>query len=375
MRIVVCQKKRGDNTPQVLAVAKKFSRGLRRGYVVNFNEAVDGFREVLAEAEKTINSKIRRAILAVGGVGLESKIVEGNVVVMRADSEFTASDIQRAIEISEKNLPDASNRHVLHRIPVGYKIDGKKVLGRPEGMKGNKLEARVLYITSLKQHLNDLIKVVEEAGVGVEDIVASPVAASLVSLDKVQKNAGCVLINVGSQTTSMIVYEENLPVHLQVFPIGSTDITNDIALGFRVPLDEAERIKKGEIESPSSKRKLDEIIEARLSDIFELMENSLKKIGRNGLLPAGVIITGGGAAVSEIDEMAKSYFKLPAKVANTTPIGPKNKSLDSSWSVAYGLCLIGCSNTVVEDIEEQTGTKLIKETRKNFLRWLKEFWP
>ena len=118
-------------------------------------------------------------------------------------------------------------------------------------MKGNKLEARVLYITSLKQHLNDLIKVVEEAGVGVEDIVASPVAASLVSLDKVQKNAGCVLINVGSQTTSMIVYEENLPVHLQVFPIGSTDITNDIALGFRVPLDEAERIKKGEIESPT----------------------------------------------------------------------------------------------------------------------------
>ncbi|MCX6713544.1 MAG: cell division protein FtsA, partial [Candidatus Vogelbacteria bacterium] len=246
VRLVVCEQKPGDNTPQILALIKRPSRGLRRGYVVNPEEAIETIREVLAEAERTTKIKIRKLILGVSGVSLESKISEGAVLLSRPDSEVNETDISRAIEASETNLTEINNKQILHKIPLSYKLDGEKVLGQPEGLRGTKLEVRTLFITCGSQHLKETVRVVEEAGGIIEDMVAAPLAASLVVLTKVQKMAGCVLVNIGSQTTSIAVFEESLPLSLQVFSIGSTDITNDIALGFKIPLEEAEKIKKGE---------------------------------------------------------------------------------------------------------------------------------
>ncbi|HYC83124.1 MAG TPA: cell division FtsA domain-containing protein, partial [Candidatus Paceibacterota bacterium] len=270
------------------------------------------------------------------------------------------------------NLPDGQNRYIVHRFPLAFKIDGKKVLGRPEGMKGVKLEARALFVTCSNQHLKDFIQAVEQAGYAVEDVIASPLAASFVTTTRVQKAAGCVLTNIGSQTTSIIVFEENIPISLQVFPVGSTDITNDIALGLKIPLEEAEKIKRGDEQSPIAKRKLDEIIEARLFDIFEFIELHLKKLGRNGLLPAGIVITGGGSGISNIEDLAKNYFKLPAKIALPSVVSrSKNQQIDSSWSVAYGLCLFGSETSA----EESLSSKLKRTTKVNFLKWLKELLP
>jgi len=264
------------------------------------------------------------------------------------------------------------NRKVVHTIPIEYKIDKKTLHGRPTGMKGGKLEVKTLSITYMDQHLNDLMQAVEEVGVEIEDVIASPLAASLVTLSRTQKIAGSVLVNIGAETVSLVVFENNLPISLKVFPIGGTDITNDIALRLKVPIEEAEKIKIGHLTGTHySQKELEDTVLARLSDIFELVEDHLKKLGKNGLLPAGIILTGGSSSIRAIEEFAKSSLKLPSKIANLNfSNGTQNIIKDSSWAVAYGLCILGLS-----DESESFGIKIAKQTGNNLLNWIKQFLP
>ncbi len=365
IRVLVTEYFKDKPGPTVLGTAHKESRGLRHGYIVNFEDASAAIADAIREAEKNAKVKISRALLAVGGQSLGTLEGMASVAVSRADSEVTDVDVKRVIAASESNLRDRANRKILHTIPLAYKIDGKKVLVRPHGMKGGILEVRTLFVTCLEQHLDELVSAVEAAGVRVDDVIASPIAESSVVLTKLQKRAGVVLANIGAETVSISVYEEGIPVSLHVFPIGSTDITNDIALGLKVPLEEAERIKKFRDEG-NLKRKVDEIIEARLSDIFELIEAHLKKIGKNGLLPAGIILTGGGSIIAMIEDLAKSSLKLPAKVASPKEIR------DLSWAIAYGLCILGRDP---DSDDASFGTKIAKQTTNSLIGWFKQFLP
>lgn len=334
--------------PKILGTGYAESRGLRHGYIINSNEVSDSIREAIAQAEKASQIKIKRAFLSLGGVGLEAVIGNGSVLASRGDGEITHLDTNRIIEDAKNSLPKNTilNRRVIHQVPLSYKIDEKEVLGNnPVGLKGVRLEGKVLFVTTLEKHLDDLVEAVENAGVEVEDVMASPLAASLVSLTKTQKMAGCILANIGSETVSIVVFEGGLPISLEIFPIGSNDVTNDIALGLRVPLDEAEKIKLGAVTGTNySKRKFDEIVTARLSDILDLIEAHLKKINRSGLLPAGIIITGGGSGISTIEDLAKAHLKLPSKISLVNVPHPiRSQVKDASWSVAYGLCIWGFS--------------------------------
>ncbi|MBI2096433.1 MAG: cell division protein FtsA [Candidatus Taylorbacteria bacterium] len=371
IKVMVCQAEKSDRVlPRVVGTGSAESKGLRHGYIVNPSEVSKSIMQAVEQAEKVSGVKIRRAFISVGGIGLGTFHATGAATVSRADSEVTNLDVRNALENAEKEIPPSEilNRRTIHTIPTQYKIDGKAVLGRVVGMKGTRLEVKALFISCLEQHLNDLIGVVEEAGVDVIDVAASPLAASFVTLSKTQKMAGCVLANIGSETTSIVVFENNLPISLEVFPIGSTDITNDIALGFKIPLEDAERVKTGALGgSEFSRRKIDDIIAARLGDIFELIESHLKKIGRNGLLPAGIIITGGGSGVSPIEDAAKSALRLPARIASFSfgeGGGGGGRLRDSSWSVAYGLCLFGLSS----DSES-----VLKHHHQNLLKTLLSF--
>ena len=276
------------------------------------------------------------------------------------------------------------NRKIIYSIPISWKIDGKAVLGRVLGMKGVKLETKALFVSCIESHLDDLVEAVEKAGVQVIDVVASPIAASFVTLSKSQKIAGCVLANIGAETVSIVVFEDNIPISLEVFPIGGSDITNDIALGLKISLGEAESIKIGGVTATNySKKKLEEIISARLGDIFELIEAHLKKIGKSGILPAGIIITGGSSSIGLIEDLARNYLRLPSRVASLITgeslisergggQSAKFQIKDSSWSVAYGLCIIGN----LPDEEEGLGLK--KYSRNFFVKiWqvLKQFLP
>lgn len=351
VKVAVAEQIKGahGNEPKIIGAGISESRGLRHGYIINPTDVVKSIRQAVVQAEKTSGQKIRRAFLSIGGIGLSSITSLGTVIISRGDSEITDLDLSKALEASEKEIPATVilNRKIVHAVPVQYKLDGKVVLGQPLGMKGTKLEVKTLFITCLERHLNDLMQAIEEAGVEVIDVMASPLAAGIVTLTKTQKIAGCVLANIGAETVSIIVYENNLPVSLEVFPTGSTDITNDIALGLKVALDEAEHIKLGAVTtSIYPRKKLEEIIGARLQDIFELIEAHLKKINRDGLLPAGIVITGGGGGngtgIGSIEELAKHALRLPSRVASVY-LGEDGKSniKDSSWSVAFGLCVFG----------------------------------
>ena len=331
--------------PKIIATGYSESKGLRHGYIINTGDVTEGIKEALKQAEKGAKMKIKNAFISVGGVGLESVTDTGSSVVSRGDGEITELDIEKVQEAARLSLPQATliNRKILHSIPLQYKIDNKDILGTsPLGMKGLKLDCRMLFITCLEQHLDDLVSAVEAAGVEVVDAMAAPIAGSLVSLTKAQKMAGCVLANIGAETVSVVVFENGIPYSLEVFPIGSSDITNDIALGLRVSLEEAESIKLGAITGTSyPKKELDKIVVARLSDIFDLIEAHLKKITKNGLLPAGIILTGGGSSIYTIEELSKAALKLPSKIG-TLPLSPDGKPVkDASWSVAYGLTIWG----------------------------------
>ncbi len=375
IKVMVCDRveENGRITPKIVATASSESRGLRHGYVVNTAEVTHGLEEAFADIAKQTGIKIKKAFLGVGGVGVSSYSHSASVVVSRADGEVSDLDVERVLKICEDSIPPqySINKKILHTIPFGFRIDGRQVMSKPQGMKGQKLEARVLFIQCVEQQLNELVQAVNDAGVDVEDVMAAPLAASLVALTKAQKHAGCVLTNIGAETVSVAVFDNSIPISVDVFPIGGMDITHDIALGLRIPIEEAETIKKGK-EHTFSKRKLDEIIAARLSDIFDLIENHLKKIGKSGLLPAGIILTGGTTGIASIEEVARTALRLPARIIKTLNIkDDKSPVRDSYWSIAYGLCVFGIN----QESSDAFGPRILNPIRRGFIQWVKQFLP
>lgn len=362
--------KKSKGAPQIIGTGYAESRGLRHGYIINENDVMRSVKSAIAQAEKSAGTEIKKAYVSISSVGIDEVFASGEVITSRADGEVAQTDLDKALADSEERIVEhIPNRKILHAIPLSYTIDGEPVLGRPQGMSGTKLEVNTLFITTFEQHLNDLISAIENIGVTVEDVMAGPLAASFVMLSKAQKRAGCVLANIGAETVSIVVFENSIPISLKVFPIGSNDITNDIALGLRIPLEEAEKIKRGGISSATfSKKKLDEIVSARLSDIFDLIHGHLKSIKRDGLLPAGVVITGGGSGLTTIQDLARATLSLPSKIATLDP-GQNGKIRDASWAVAYGLCVWGNSD------EEETALGTAKRAQNSIMAWLSQFLP
>ena len=351
---------------KVLGVGISEARGVEHGYVVNSGECSRSIRSALNAAEKATGIKIKRVNASVSGVGLLGHIFHGAVNINKNSGEVTSSDIFKVQENARTEIPESlsQNRKILHIFPLQYRIDGKTVLGHPEGLKGLKLEVKVFAITCLIHHLNDLVDSIEDAGVKVEDVIAGPLLVSSNSISKAERRAGVGVINIKSETVSLIVYEDSLPISLEVFAIGSNDITNDIALGLKTSLQEAEQIKLGMHEGKHSKKKIEEIINARLADIFELVENHLKRISKSGLLPAGVVLLGGGSKLPGIENFAKSYLKLPTRKIEDKP----------EWIKAYGAAMYGIYPEDIIEPEETGGMP-----RRNFFsqigRWFKQFLP
>jgi cell division protein FtsA len=333
---------RGARQLRILGTGLAESKGLRHGYIVNKDEVALSIREAKRQAESAARVPVRAAFLAVGGISLDEARATGFAIISRADQEITALDVEKAGKAArEAAAPGFLNRHVLHSIPLEYRIDGAEVLGDPLGMKGVRLEVDYLFITCLSQHEEALEKAVEDAGIEIIDQMASPLAGSYVLLEGDQKMKGCVLANIGAETISIVVYDENIPVSVKVFPMGSSHITDDIALGFRISLEEAERVKLGRLSGAMyPRKKVDDFIVGRLTTMFALIDKHLKSLGRRGPLPAGIIISGGGAGVGNISDIAKGSLKLPARLAEFR-ISVDTKIRDATWAVAYGLALWG----------------------------------
>ena len=371
-RIVVGEFIKGEKNPKIIGIGEAETKGVRHGYITHANETISSLKIALDMAEKSSGIKIRRAFVSISSSTLRSEISNGSVIISKADGEVTNLDIEKVEEDCEKNL-NLGNKKIIHTFPLSFKLDGKEILGRPEGMRGTKIEGKTLFITSSYQHWEDLLEVITLAGVEPIGVIASPVAGSYIALSEKQKIVGSALVDIGSETVSLSVFEDGKIISLQTFSIGSADITNDIALGLRIPLEKAESLKIENSSTDVSKKKLSEIIEARLSDIFELIENHLKKIKRNELLPAGIIFIGGGANTVGLEELARTSLKLPSKIGTTEMFGnTKTKLRDQAWFVALGLLLSRENN---ETYTEGTLLNFFKDAKNTIKSSFKQLMP
>jgi cell division protein FtsA len=363
--------------PRILGTGYAESRGVRQGYIVSVPEVSRSVQAAVLQASKAARIKVKRCYLSVGGVGLDEAFSRGETVVERGDSQITERDLPRAIKASEQALPPATtlNRKILHTIPLRLSVDGVRVMGRSaSGLKGVRLAVETLFITCQERHVHDLVTAVEDAGLEVEDVVAAPLAASFIALSKLQKRVGCVLANIGAETLSIIVFEDNTPTSIKVFPVGASDITNDLALGLRISPEEAEGLKSGAVLNSSyPKKKVEDLIARRVQDMFKLIEAHLKKIGKDELLPAGIILTGGGSAIHTVADLAKAVLRLPSRTASLAEgAAAKMQLRDSSWAVAYGLTVWGFSEGGELEVRE---TSTFIEMLRSAWKWFKKFLP
>ena len=340
VKVVICAPAENPDMPmQIIGSGTAHSKGMRQGFILDRNEATRSIKEALQRASAAAKVRVTSARVSLGGVGLDEIRATGEFPLTASGGIVTEREIEKAIADSKtRTTGKLTNRTVIHPIPLEYRVDGTKVYGKPLGLQGTKLAVDTLLITMFTQHYDDIIDAVEAAGVEVEGVMASPLAASLVTLTKMQKTAGVCLANIGSETLSIIVFDNDTPVSLKVFPIGSADITNTLALSFQIPLTEAESLKRGGVtQSEIPQKKLQLIVSNRLKDMFTLVNAHLKSIDRAKLLPAGIVITGGGSGLTSAADIARATLKLPSSLGQIG-LMPRSASIDATWAVAFGLC-------------------------------------
>lgn len=328
-----------DMPMQILGTGLATSKGMRHGYIVEIGEVTKGIREALARAQSAAGVSVRSARIAVGGIGIDEVRSFGEVTLTASGGIVAERDLERVAQESEKRAAQKLiNRSIIHTIPLEYRVDGSKVIGKPHGLQGTKFAADTLIIAMLSKQYEDILSAVEKAGIEVEGVMVSPLAASLVTLTKAQKIAGVALTNIGAETLSIIVFDDDIPISVKILPIGSVDVTNTIALSFQIPLLEAEQIKKGAVTgSDIPPKKIQQVVSERLKDMFALTNTHLKSIGKQRMLPAGIVITGGGSGLANAQDIARAVLRLPASIGIPANV-PRSGFADATWAVAYGLC-------------------------------------
>jgi cell division protein FtsA len=348
----------------IIGVGYAPSNGLRKGMVVDIEETVSSISASLEEAERMSGLPVNEAVVSIGGIHIQSSSSKGVIAVSRQDGEIAENDVLRVLDAA-RSVSVPPNREILHAIPREYSIDGHTGIKDPIGMTGIRLEVETQVISGATAPIKNLTKCLEQAGVRVTDTVFTPLAAARAVLSKRQQEIGVVLIDIGGGTTSFAIYEEGDILHAGVLPVGATHITNDIAIGLRTSIDTAEIIKvkhgsaspehinaNAELDlkkiDPKEEGKVNlkyvsEIIEARLNEILVMIRDELRKIGREGMLPAGVILTGGGAKQEGIIELTKNVLRLPASVGTLTHdvSGMIDNISDPLYSASVGLMLWG----------------------------------
>jgi cell division protein FtsA len=324
--------------------------GIERGAIKDKDEVALMLEDALDSITKDTELSIAHTLVALSAVPISSHHANGHTRVTRGDAQVTELDVDNAIKDAHKGVPDIRNKAIIHTIPLKYKLDGNDVPGDVLGMHGNKLEVKTLFVTYPETHMNLFKETLKDGRVRVTDIVAGPIAESVALLTKKQKVAGVLLLSIGSGVTSLLVYENNVPFLVSTIPVGGDDITKDIALGLKVSLQEAEDIKCGKLQT-NARRKLEEIIEARIEDLCIKINKELDRIHRKELLPAGVIVTGGSMHIPNLDVLLRRDLRLPITITTNELARISNDSLrDTTWARAYGLTFLAPHESHVEVI-------------------------
>jgi cell division protein FtsA len=398
IRVVMGQKNQNDEKIHLLGASEVPAEGVSKGVVTSIEEAVSAISSGLEKVERMTGIPAEKAFVGISGTHINSQDSHGVIAVAKADGEIKEEDVERVIEAAQA-VATPPNYEILHVIPRSFTVDNQRGIKDPVGMTGIRLEVDAQIIQGLSSQIKNLTKCVYRTGVDIEDLVLGVLAASEGCLSKRQKELGVALVNLGASTTSLVVFEEGDVLHTKILPIGAAHITNDIAIGLRTSIDLAEKIKleygsaqSGEINKRDeinlseleggentiiSKKQVAEIIEARVEEIFKMLDKELQKVDRSGLLPAGIVITGGGAKLPGLIEVAKKEFRLPASIGYPQNfVSAIDKVNDPAFSTALGLIFWGLG------LKEKGGFSLsmpkfssVADATKKMKGWFKSLIP
>lgn len=341
VRLVVGQKLAEEGSKiQIIGAISHPAEGISKGIIKSIDDTTSSISALLEKAERLIGVPIGSVFASINDPHVRCERSKGVVAVSKSSGEISQDDVERAIEAA-RALSVPTNYEILHVIPVKYTVDSQEDVKDPIGMSGIRLEVEALIIQGMSSQTKNLTKSIYRTGLDIEDLVLSPLALGEAVLGTKQKELGVAVAGIGAATTTLAVYEEGKLIHTAIIPIGSEHITSDMAIGLRCPINLADRVKleygnaraknfhgKEEVDisdlakeeevddeiSMISKKYVAEIIEARVEEICEKIDEELKKIDRSGMLPAGVILGGGGAKLPGLIEVAKDRLRLPVSL-------------------------------------------------------------
>lgn len=347
--------------PNVIGVGISPSHGMRKGHVIDVEELIHNIISSLEDAERMAGVPINHVFVGLSGSHIESFDSRGVIAI--SGSEITVEDVGRVLEAAQAvSIP--ANRRILHIEPKSYAVDEQRGIKNPVGMTGIRLEVEAHIVTGHVQHVKNIEKCVDQAGVDIDDIVPATIAAPESVLTKRQKELGVVLIDIGAGCCSVAVFEEGTILYSVSLPIGGESVTNDIAIGLRTSIDTAEKIKiefgsvlpqeiaeremidlssVSKVDTQTvSKRYMAEIMQARYFEIFSLVKQELTRIGRSGMLPAGALLTGAAAKAPGVLDLARDVLGLPVQMGFPVDIGGVIEKVDDpAYATGLGTLIWG----------------------------------
>lgn len=383
-----------DGNLRILGVGIAPSKGIRRGMVVNVAETAQAIAASVESAQRISGYHIESALVGVGGKHISSVNSRGVVVISRGHRGIVEEDIERALE-SARAIAIPHNREIIHTIPRGFVIDEQDGVKDPIGMQAFRLEVEAHIVTGASSSISNLIKCVEEAGLGVDAVTLQPLASGLAVLTEEEQEMGVVLADIGGGTTDVAIFIEGTIWHTVILPSGGSYITNDIAIGLRAPFTTAEEIKirygrafpdPATNSSPLditafgdgghqeiSRQFLAEIIEARVEEIFKMVLREVKRSGYDGLLPAGLVLCGGTANLPGIQELGREILGMPVRIGAPHSLQGLVDVLGSpAYATGVGLLIWGLKEQAVLP---KSGPNVGNKIRERLFSLFKPFLP
>jgi len=378
----------------IIGVGESPSDGVRKGVVVNLDKTTASIQAAAVAAERMAGQRVESVVVSLSGTHLWSQNSTGVVAVSGSDREIGDDDVQRVVEAS-RAISVASDRQVIHVIPRNYTVDGQDGVRDAVGMTGHRLEVETNIVTGASTAVQNVIKCVHAAGFDIEDVVCSGLAAGEGVLTSQEQELGVCVIDIGAGCTSVVVYDEGSVRHLAVLPVGGNHVTSDIAIGLRTTLDEAEGLKlnyghtlpdvidhgeKVEVRQVGGdrinalpRRFLAEIIGPRMVEIFHMAREEVRKSGFEGLLPAGVVVTGGGSRLMGTIDAAQAVFNTSIRLGQPVGVGGlADRAPGPSFAVSMGLVKWG-SRPVARTYANARQQVGIGSTYQKTVRWLRDF--
>lgn len=382
--------------PNIIGVGIANSTGIRKGQIIDVEETINNITASLEDAERMAGEPVHHVLLGISGNHIESFNSKGVIAISHPGNEITEDDVDRVLEAAQA-VAIPNNRRILRIIPKSFTVDEQKGIKYPVGMTGIRLEVDAHIVTGMVPNVRNIEKCVLQAGVDIDDVIPSIMASTEAVLSKRQKELGVAVVDIGSGGTSISIFEEGTTLHTAVIPVGGENVTNDVAIGLRTSIDTAEKIKieygsclpsevndREMIDLASfskidmqkiSKRHLVEIIEARYHEIFLLVKEELAKIHRDGMLPAGVVLTGAAVKIPGIIDLAREVLNLPVQIGFPQNFeGVVDKIEDPAYATAIGLLIWGARYEARPFSLSLKGLN-IKKSFAGFKNWVKQLLP